>query len=72
MNHQQSRVLDGHIFKLFVVRVVVELESGEQCEDLLLHVVYVVQSHACTHTHTDNQEAHTLHPTADDASPEVG
>lgn len=24
------------------------------------------------HTHTDKQEAHTLHPAADDASPEVG
>lgn len=42
MNRQQSRVLDRHIFTLLVARVVVGLESGEQCEDLLLHVVYVV------------------------------
>lgn len=38
MNRSQSRVLD----ELFVLRAVVELESGEQCEDLLLRAVYVV------------------------------
>lgn len=68
MNPQQSRVLDGYIFKLFVVRVVVVLESGEQREDLLLHVAYFVQRHTRTH----KQEAHTLHPAADDANREAG